>query len=656
MKRVICLLLCLVLMLGLLPAAATAADYEEHLVKLPVTLENGTAVYLGVGEWHNGKWYVMTSGSTSEDTNFVLSACLWRKTTNNGEADYTVLGASEAEEVFAQLSEVRLSIEPASGNENPNVPTPVYLATEAPEFLPEAVSSGMQQVARYTLEEEYEGCWVFTASCKVNGTTYSASGTITRKVVETITIGGENVKDVEAVNKALEEAFDALDESREYSVCVKLNPEEYSGQIIIPESTKDVSVTIEGQTKREDHTILEGGISSENVYTIVNTVHFKGAGTNKETWPIDADDPNSGAENSAFYGAAGGATLNCIFENYDYAIKCTNGLRACGYQNVFVNNHIAWYLDHQEKSGGNPTAESCYFKDNDIAVYAKTFSMKPSAYSLSSSIFVNNGTDIENGTGHYWFVPGNFFVHISRPSLSRAAQEESFLPILEDDDDSQTCPYPMAAGSGVGQEEYEIEGNLFEWNQIDEENGDTISNTLASIYPIPEDYLAGMTFHVADPDTEEVLVTMEFEPEADEPAVAAYAAGIAMFALNDEQNEQETEQEEAAKFDASVTLDRSDASKLVFKMNDPCGKTVMLKIPCTFTTGVVLHGGEVIEGAVFNGESVSFQTSEGGEYVIIGSGMDAMLGAMTSLLSAGTLYALSQSAGAGALPATRAAR
>lgn len=648
MKRVICLLLCLVLMLGLLPAAATAAD-DEHLVKLPVTLENGTEVYLGVGEWHNGKWYVMTSGSTEEGTNFVLSACLWRKTTNNGETDYTPLGADDAEEVFAQLSEVRLSIKPASGNENPNIPTPVYLATEAPEFLPEAVSSGMQQVARYTLEEEYEGCWVFTASCKVNGTTYSASGTITRKVVKEITIGGDNVKDVEAVNKALEEAFDKLVESREYLVCVELNPTEYSGQIVIPESTKDVSVTIKGQTDGEEHTILEGGISSENVYTIVNTVHFKGAGTNKETWPIDADDPNSGAENSAFYGAAGGATLNCIFENYDYAIKCTNGLRACGYQNVFVNNHIAWYLDHQEKSGGNPTAESCYFKDNDIAVYAKTFSMKPSAYSLSSSIFVDNGTDVENSTGHYFFIPGNLFVHTK--NLLRP-----LAPILKDGDASKTSVYPMAAGLKVGQEEYKIDGNSFDWNQIDEENGDTISNTLASTYPIPEDYLAGMTFHVADPDTEEVLVTMEFEPEADEPAVAAYAADIAMFALNDEQNEQETEQEEATKFDASVTLDRSDASKLVFRMNDTCGKTVTLKIPCMFTTGVVLHGGEVIEGAAFNGESVSFQTSEGGEYVIIGSGMDAMLGAMTSLLSAGTLYALSQSAGAGVLPATRAAR
>ena len=648
MKRIICLLLCLVLTLGLLPVSALADapaldDFEArgNLVKLPVTLEDGTEVYLGVGECWFGNWSVVASSKTSEDTNFILSACLWQKITNNGTADYTPLSAAKAEAVFAQLSDVSLSVRADSGNENPNTPTPVYLTTEEPEYWPEAVSSGMQKVARYTLAEENEGSWVFTASCKVGQKTYSASGTITRKVVETITING---KDVTTVNEALEEAFENFEsESREYSVRVELNPTEYFGQIIIPESTKDVSVTIKGQTDGEDHTILEGGISSENVDTIVDNVHFKGSGAKEENWPSEESNPNSGAENSAFYGNASGAVLNCIFDGYYYAVKCTYGFRACGFYNTFVNNHIAWYLDHQEKRGGNTTAASCIFAGNDIAIWVETFSMKPSFYRLNSSKLLNNETDIKNSTGYRWFTPGNLFVHISLPNLNRAAQEVSFFPLLDDDSQSQTCPYPMAAASENEETgEYEIIPEKYVYDQIDEENGDTISNTLASSYPIPESALSGNMYHVADPDTDEILASMIFEAEQDAPAAASEAEpGLARLALAPYALRARAPE---SSFDATVKLTRPDASTIIFTMNDPCGKTVTLKIPCTFTDGSVLHEGTAIEGAVFDGKAVTFQTSAGGEYTITGQGgQNGLPGMLGSLLGAGALHALGQS-------------
>ena len=66
-------------------------------------------------------------------------------------------------------------------------------------------------------------------------------------------------------------------------------------------------------------------------------------------------------------------------------------------------------------------------------------------------------------------------------------------------------------------------------------------------------------------------------------------------------------------------------------MNDPC-KPVTVTLPCEFKYGTVTHNGKQLETVTFDGETVSFETDEGGEYTIkyeldgylIAAGYDAL--------------------------------
>ena len=50
-------------------------------------------------------------------------------------------------------------------------------------------------------------------------------------------------------------------------------------------------------------------------------------------------------------------------------------------------------------------------------------------------------------------------------------------------------------------------------------------------------------------------------------------------------------------------------------MNDPC-KPVTVTLPCAFQYGTVTHNSAKLENVTFDGETVSFETAEGGEYTI----------------------------------------
>ena len=95
-------------------------------------------------------------------------------------------------------------------------------------------------------------------------------------------------------------------------------------------------------------------------------------------------------------------------------------------------------------------------------------------------------------------------------------------------------------------------------------------------------------------------------------------------------------------FDATVSVDRSDASKIVFHMEDPC-KQVTVSLPCSFTDGTVKLGQTEILDAEFDGQTVSFQTNEAGTYVIESKTPvqpkpdDAITGIISSIVASGAL-------------------
>ena len=95
-------------------------------------------------------------------------------------------------------------------------------------------------------------------------------------------------------------------------------------------------------------------------------------------------------------------------------------------------------------------------------------------------------------------------------------------------------------------------------------------------------------------------------------------------------------------FDATVSVDRSDASKIVFHMENPC-KQVTVSLPCEFKDGTVKLGETEIPDAKFDGQTVSFQTDEAGTYVIESKTPvqpkpdDAITGIISGIVASGAL-------------------
>ena len=638
MKRVVCLLLSLILLLGLLPTAL-AADGEEtggqsvydHLVELPVTINGVDKIYMGVGELVNGKYDVLgaiTLGySATQYGALHVAVGLWKPVSaGDGTFDLQALSQTEVRTVTAQVSSFNLEITPAS--EQTRLPV-------AEEDL-EAALTGMPCRSFYKLQKEHEGTWTLKASCTVNGDVLTASGTATLTVMKDIRLTSEQSDTVEKINGALKSEIEGITEPGSYTITAfltktgKTERDAYCGRIEIPNSPKpgvDIWVQIQGVGQGQNAGVentpvtLFGGIYSDTIPFSAAGINFKGAGEEYATWPEGR--PNEGKPNVAFDGDSMCNVAFCTFTGYDIAIKCGTSLRMFGRYNTFTKNHIAWKLSEACKGDGNPDAQSCVFEENDYALYVENFNGFPSRYAPRYCRFIDNTFDVYNGSGRWWFLPGNFFSHngILMPVYDRISAGAT----------SVFC-YPMATREGTNGQE-ENNPVTYYYDQLDKD-GDTVSNAQTSAYQTPAGKLDGKTFKVADAEKDNILATFSFDDTAaeqaeEEPVRPVLRARMLRRAVE-------------PSFDATVSVDRSDASKIVFHMEDPC-KQVTVSLPCEFKDGTVKLGETEIPDAKFDGQTVSFQTYKAGTYVIESKTPvqpkpdDAVTGIISSIVASGAL-------------------
>ena len=411
--------------------------------------------------------------------------------------------------------------------------------------------------------------------------------------MEDVGLDTNQCKTVEGINAALKAKIKELQENNakseadSYKIIVRLtetDPDAYHGQIRIEDWRVDgvelwVQIMGIGQGpnggEQNIPVTLTGGIYSNTIPFSVSGINFKGAGKNYAIWPEGG--LNAGNRNVAFEGNSMSNLSFCTFTGYDVAIECGENLRMFGRFNTFTENHIAWKLSEECKGDGNPDAQSCVFERNDYALYVEKFNGFPSNYAPRYCQFIDNTFDVYNGSGRWWFIPGNYFEHKGHKG-----------PVYDTRATSVFC-YPMAQSNGA-----------VDYTQLDED-GDTVSNAQTNTYQTPESKLSGKTFKVADAEKDTILATFSFPAETETATQA-----IALFAA---------EPEEPKSFDATVSVDRSDASKIVFHMEDPC-KAVTVSLPCEFKDGTVKLGTTEITDAKFNGQTVSFQTDKEGTYVI----------------------------------------
>lgn len=608
---------------------APAPSVIGQLAAIPVTI-NGRkrTCYMGVGEYNNGKYGVLTSSSMggleSADMRAQLAVGLWWQTSSgDGTYDLTALSADEVQTVIAQVGEFRLTAT-AEGEQ-----TGTLNYTEDT-----TVTAGMPCQRIYTLTGADKGKWRFEASCTVDGEPMTASGTITRTVATGHTLDAEQCKTVKAINEGLKNVIQDI-ESGEHVITVDLrstgeeyhaeNPDSsaYRGQILIPDikqNNVDVSVEFRGA---EGGTTLIGGIQSETAAFSVSNVNFIGNGKDKETWKVSEDNPNGGAPNMAFYGNSRGNARDCTFTGYHVAIECGKGLRMIGQNNVFKNNHIAWKLTARNNNGGNPSAHDCVFEDNEYALWVENFHLAPSWYAPRFCEFINNDCDVHNVAGRWWFLPGNYFKHGNRER-----------PVNDEISIGKVFCYPMAK-----RDETNNNAVAYTYQQL-ENGGDTVSNALTNTYQTPKSELSGKTFKVADTvmvagtEKDTVLATFSFDDTAAEQAEEKPVRSVLRARMLRSAVE--------PSFDATVSVDRSDASKIVFHMEDPC-KQVNVSLPCSFTDGTVKLGETEILDAKFDGQTVFFQTGKAGTYVIESKTPvqpkpdDAITGIISGIVASGAL-------------------
>lgn len=603
---------------------------------IKVTIDGEEKVcWFGVGEYANDKYDILSGssmGSPSTNTNFaILAVGLWWKDEHkNGSWDLTMLSEKEAKQVMKQ-AEFHLEFHAQSGQEFPPeglTPSQIEEKYGYEDLVKEVTSAdalGMPASACYPLEAQHEGTWRVEAVCEMNKKTYTAYGNLERRVLNNVELTGCST--VEEINNALKQEIKKLqdtssDKRRETNICVIMNELDYTGQIVVPKISRglmDVGVNVEfiGNYWRDDigtrMVDLHGGICSDNVPIAVQRINFIGAGLQEpaedgpitywEKWPDGRG--NDGAENSALYGNSAATAAGCSFTGYYYAMKLTKEMRLCGENNTYFENHIAWYLGEGNDNGGNPHANNCVFERNDIAIQIENFNLRPSFYAPSNCRFIDNKLDIQNNsnkgnTNRIWFIPGNYFVH------GKNADGTPHLKTMISPTTTVSC-CPMRLGNQLFFD--------FEWGATNPRTY-VLSNDLTGIYPMPVDDLDGKTFEVVGTgitdtgeETDQTLATFTFD-SADSPAqrrAPAARRSIARFSAEEEKS-----------FDATVRVDRTD-ERIDFTMNDPC-RSVTVKLPCKFKYGTVTHTlngkSEQLETVRFDGETVSFETSEGGDYTI----------------------------------------
>ena len=594
--------------------------------------------WFGVGTFKNNKFDILSNssmGNPADTPNYaILAVGLWRMIEgSNGSWDLTMLSPEEVEEVMTQ-ADFQLNFYPQSGQaadppekkQLGEIKRPEYPYDDLIQAAAAAAETGMPAAACYPLEAKHEGTWRVEAVCEMKGTgkTCTAYGNLERRVLNNVELTGCST--VEEINNALKQEIKKLqdtssDERRETNICVWMTAKEYTGQIVVQEISQGlmkVGVNVEfigvGQDEESGmpRVKLQGGICSENVPIAVQWISFVGAGKQDpedsnskylEYWP--AEGVHKGAENSALYGNSMATAGHCKFTGYYYAMKLTKEMRLCGSDNNYVENYIAWYLGEGVNNGGNPAANNCVFERNDYAIWVEKFNLRPSFYAPSNCRFIDNKLDIQNNsnkgnTNRIWFIPGNYFVH------GKNADGTPHLKTMISPTTTVSC-CPMRLGNQLFFD--------FEWGATNPRTY-VLSNDLTGIYPMPVDDLDGKTFEVVGTgitdtgeETDQTLATFSFD-SADSPVqrrAPAARRSIALFSAEEEKS-----------FDATVRVDRTD-EQIDFTMNDPC-RSVTVKLPCEFKYGTVTHTlngkSEQLETVRFDGETVSFETSKGGDYTI----------------------------------------
>lgn len=636
MKRVVCLLLSLILLLGLLPTAL-AADGEGTGEKLEygepvgftVEIEGEKRIcFMGVGQLINGKYNLLSETTMGWSKNqfgalHVAVGLWWLKDFGGGNYDWIALTSDEVDAVTKQVGPFSLEILPDSGQGT----------TPDAQNETDASAPKMPCQCFYKLQKQHEGKWIPKASCTVNGIERPAYGAATLTVTEDSNyIELSDFETVEDINDKLKTEINKITEPGKYNIAVLLSKtgetedDAYCGRIEIPNIQKDgISIWVEIRGVGTVPATLFGGIYSKTIPFSTARINFVGAGKDnkdgqyKKTWE---DGLNAGKPNVAFDGDSESNLSNCTFTGYDIAIKCGTSLRMFGRYNTFTENHIAWKLSEACKGDGNPDAQSCVFEENDYALYVENFNGFPSNYAPRYCRFIDNGYDVYNGSGRWWFLPGNYFEHEKDRKIVYDTSADA-TPVF--------C-YPMAIREGTNGQE-ENNPVTYYYDQLDED-GDTVSNALTSTYQTPAGKLSGKTFKVADAEKDDILATFSFDDTAaeqaeEEPVQPVLRARMLRSAVE-------------PSFDATVSVDRSDASKIEFTMQNPC-KQVNVSLPCEFKDGTVKLGQTEIPDAKFDGQTVSFQTKKAGTYVIESKTPvqpkpdDAINGIISSIVASGAL-------------------
>lgn len=580
-------------------------------VLLPgVTNDSGDQVYFGIGLQTNAGGYAVASssrftGPSTEQTTEVFKPCFFVKTTEG----YTETAVNT--DTFS-ISDISMQT-PTRGNDSASDDVWVKNETDG--------------TYSFTLTHDMEGTWTISASCTVGETTYSVSCYSERVKAEEVDISGDNVKDVAAINAKLADVINNNSKAVQYCV-VNLEGKEYEGTIEIPkEATGRVIVILQGNSDNPNNrTILKGGIKSDCDTVSVENIDFRGANyqendaayTEAYMNSISATWPNSSTPNYALYGSGRGNSVNCSFEGYKQAVVWTEGSRLLGLNNTYRYNDIGWYIniDKDYDNGLNTDATGSRFENNNYAIWAQSFGgfkyTNDFAIHVRENVFIDNECDVNNRSGRWWYIPGNYFAH---------GEDEG--PDTRTRGEGGTACYPTALydeSTGKVQASYSYE-------PVDEENGDRLLNGLTASYQTPSTALDGKVFHVADVDeagNDEVLATFSFPAEETSTQARRAAPMRARAAART-----------VTGFDATVEVDRSNADSIVFTMKNPL-KTVNVKLPCTFESGTVTRDdGAEIKNAEFNGTNVSFDTGREGTYVITKTGAEPAVpgGASGSLIA-----------------------
>ena len=546
---------------------------------LPGVTIDGNQLYLGIGRFSNGGLEIARSSGftspSSEERRENYTALLWEK----DKEGYSYVGVERynTNEIkgWEQLSNITLS-----------APRSTTGSTSTPRWIIQTSENGWNNYT-LVLDGTMIGTWEITASCMLNGKEYKVSCYTTREAADETTINVGGTETVETLNSRIA-AFvgKTSKETRWLNVNLAAGAV-YTGTIVIPRETGSsrTIVILYGGMKDGVPTTIKGGIKSDNDTLSVQNIRFVGAGKEKAAF-------EDGMPNSALYGSGRANSARCTFEGYDKAVIWKESRRMFGSYNVYRDNNIAWYIDNQNLNGGNNDATDTLFENNNCEIYVQSMGDLQYTREVTDSIrynrFLNNEYDVQNPDGRDWFIPENYFVH---------GQNEDGTPRLAtaiNPATSVSC-YPLATRGWNSETQRNEYTYYYNYEQLATNQIYKLSNRLAGSYPTPEADLDGKTFEVVDEENNSSALAVFSFPET-QTAIALLDA-------------------QTAAFDATVRVERTDDDQIVFTMNDPC-KPVTVTLPCAFQYGTVTHNSAKLENVTFDGETVSFETAEGGEYTI----------------------------------------